>query len=124
MHKVPEERLKELNATVQTDKFYEPPTIGEGQAMAEELLELRPKPIENVSDAKLRFFYKNYKGEEAWRSVIPIRIWFGTTEWHPEPGWLLRAIDTDKGAERDFAFSGIRSTYAGPFPVFEEGEPE
>ena len=47
--------------------------------------------------------YTNYRGETSERAITPIRPWFGSTEWHPEPQWLLRAYDHDKGAERDFA---------------------
>lgn len=48
--------------------------------------------------------YTNWCGETAERTIIPKAIWYGSTEWHPEPQWMLRAIDTEKGAERDFAF--------------------
>lgn len=47
--------------------------------------------------------YTNWRGETAERTIIPQGIWFGSTDWHPEPQWLLKAIDTEKGAERDFA---------------------
>ena len=55
----------------------------------------------------LRFIYRNWRGDVAERAVRPLRIWFGSTEWHPKPQWLLRAIDLDKGAERDFAIGEI-----------------
>jgi predicted DNA-binding transcriptional regulator YafY len=51
--------------------------------------------------------YRNYKGETAVRRINPGHIWFGATSWHPEPQWLLEAIDLDKGAERSFAMSDI-----------------
>ena len=47
--------------------------------------------------------YTNWKGETAQRRIIPHRIWWGSTEWHPEPQWLLTALDVDKQADRDFA---------------------
>lgn len=47
--------------------------------------------------------YTNYRGETSERTITPIRPWFGSTEWHPEPQWLLRAYDHGKDAERDFA---------------------
>lgn len=47
--------------------------------------------------------YTNYRGETSERAITPIRPWFGSTEWHPEQQWFLRAYDHDKGAERDFA---------------------
>lgn len=47
--------------------------------------------------------YTNWKGETALRTIIPRSIRWGSTEWHPEPQWLLTAFDVDKDAERDFA---------------------
>jgi len=47
--------------------------------------------------------YTNYRGETAERRIIPFEVWFGSTEWHPEPQWLLRAYDCEKKADRDFA---------------------
>lgn len=70
-----------------------------------------PMPIDHAgaSLSEFRFPYKNHRGEHGHRRVSPIRIWFGSTEWHPEPQWLLRAFDLDKDAERDFALSQIAS---------------
>lgn len=52
--------------------------------------------------------YTNYRGETALRRIVPNRIWFGHTDWHPEDGWLLDAFDLEKGAERSFAMKDIR----------------
>lgn len=49
--------------------------------------------------------YKNWRGVIAQRQVIPISFRFGTTEWHPEPGWLMLAWDVDKSANREFALT-------------------
>jgi hypothetical protein len=57
--------------------------------------------------------YTNWRGEFAVRKIIPQSIWFGATEWHPEPQWLLKAIDVEKNAERDFALTG----FATPIPA-------
>lgn len=51
--------------------------------------------------------YTNYRGERATRRIIPERIWFGATDWHPEPQWLLDAFDIDRGAERSFAIKDV-----------------
>lgn len=53
--------------------------------------------------------YRNYRGETARRQVVPERVWFGATEWHPEEQWLLDAIDIEKGAKRSFALRDIQS---------------
>lgn len=47
--------------------------------------------------------YTNWRGETATRTLRPMFVWFGSTEWHPEPQWLLKALDVEKNAERDFA---------------------
>ena len=53
--------------------------------------------------------YTNWRGETAERTIIPIKIWFGSNEWHKEEQWLLKAMDTEKNAERDFALKDISS---------------
>jgi predicted DNA-binding transcriptional regulator YafY len=53
--------------------------------------------------------YTNYRGETADRRVVPQSIRFAATEWHPEPQWLLDALDVDKNAERSFAMRDIQS---------------
>lgn len=53
--------------------------------------------------------YTNYKGVTGTRSIIPIELLFGCTEWHKEEQWLLRAFDTAKNAERTFAVKDIKS---------------
>lgn len=58
-------------------------------------------------DDKVVVIYTNYRGETAQRTIRPERLWFGTTDWHPTPGWLLKAWDFDKRAYRDFAMSGF-----------------
>ena len=47
--------------------------------------------------------YTNWRGETAQRTITPKRIWWGATDWHPEPQWLLTAFDAEKQADRDFA---------------------
>lgn len=53
--------------------------------------------------APVTLTYTNWRGETAQRTIIPRSIRWGSTEWHPEPQWLLTAFDVDKGSERDFA---------------------
>lgn len=55
----------------------------------------------------LVFRYRNWQGEIAVRHAIPISVWYGHTEWHPDDGWLMTAWDTDKDAERTFSMSDI-----------------
>lgn len=51
--------------------------------------------------------YTNYAGKTAERHIVPERLWYGTTEWHPGPGWLLDAFDIDKHERRSFSLSGF-----------------
>ena len=51
--------------------------------------------------------YTNWKGATADRVVEPVKIWFGTTQWHPNEQWFLTAFDVSKQAEREFALKDI-----------------
>jgi hypothetical protein len=51
----------------------------------------------------LELIYRNWKNEVEPRKIIPISLRYGTTEWHPKPQWLLKAIDTKTGKIREFA---------------------
>jgi predicted DNA-binding transcriptional regulator YafY len=57
----------------------------------------------------VRIVYTNYRGETARREIIPQRLWFGATKWHPDEQWLLDAIDVDKKSPRSFALRDIKS---------------
>lgn len=61
-----------------------------------------------MSDLTIASFrYRNHRGEEAVRTVRPIRIWFGCTAYHREAGWLLEAFCLDRRETRDFALGNI-----------------
>lgn len=62
----------------------------------------------STSSESIKIIYTNWRGETAERHIKPIRIWFGSTEWHKEEQWLLRAIDLDKKVERDFALKDVK----------------
>ena len=51
--------------------------------------------------------YTNYRGETADRLIVPIRLRYASTEWHPGEQWLLDAFDIEKDAERSFAMRDI-----------------
>ena len=55
--------------------------------------------------------YTNYRGETAVRKILPKTLFFGSTEYHPEPQWLLTAQDLEKNAERTFAVKDIRAWF-------------
>lgn len=56
---------------------------------------------------RVTFTYKNWRGMVSTRTVQPFRIFFGVTEYHPDPQWLLEAWDCDKDAARTFALKDI-----------------
>lgn len=56
---------------------------------------------------QVKILYTNYRGEKAYRIVIPDSIYFGSTQWHPGEQWLLRAFDVQKNEWRDFAVKDI-----------------
>jgi predicted DNA-binding transcriptional regulator YafY len=53
--------------------------------------------------------YTNHRGDRLTRRIIPERVWFGATDWHPEPQWLLDAYDFDRRVDRSFAMRDISS---------------
>ena len=68
--------------------------------------------IEDMTDAQdearptpISLTYRNWRGEIGQRTIEPKQVFFGSTDWHPDPGWLLEAWDCDKQALRDFALA-------------------
>jgi hypothetical protein len=46
--------------------------------------------------------YTNHRGETRVRRIVPLGVRFGATKWHPQPQWLLKCLDVEKGQEREF----------------------
>jgi hypothetical protein len=57
--------------------------------------------------------YTNWRGERSIRRIVPIHMFWGSNEWHPEPQWLLDADDGDKGEPRIVAMKDIHSWKPG-----------
>ncbi|MBI4948247.1 WYL domain-containing protein [Candidatus Berkelbacteria bacterium] len=53
--------------------------------------------------------YTNYRGEKSDRRIVPLKIWFGSNEYHKDNQWLLDAFDITKDAIRSFAVKDITS---------------
>lgn len=53
--------------------------------------------------------YTNHRGERGERRIRPVGMWYGDTEWHRDPQWLIDAIDLDKSVSRTFAMKDIHS---------------
>jgi hypothetical protein len=60
----------------------------------------------------IQVVYTNWRGETRERRLVPISLWYGYTEQHGEPQYLLKALDCEDGREKDFALLGLR----GPPP--------
>lgn len=71
----------------------------------------------------LRFRYRNWEGKVADRSVRPKRIFFGKSEWHPDPQFMLLAHDLDRDAERCFALQDILEFLPPPVEPAAPQEP-
>ena len=52
-------------------------------------------------------YWANHRQALVIRNIMPERIWFGSTAYHPEPQWILDARDVDRGVERQFAMQDI-----------------
>jgi hypothetical protein len=68
-----------------------------------------------MSEQPYAFRYRNWRGEVADRRVIPERVAFATSQWHPGPAqWFLVARDLDRdGAVRHFAMADILGPATG-----------
>ncbi len=69
---------------------------------------------------KVSFQYRNHRGEIAERRVLPIRLFYGSTAWHPNAQLLMECFDLDKQEIRDFAMSGVLSPMLPLDPVKRE----
>jgi hypothetical protein len=66
--------------------------------------------IPGIDAAKVaQILYTNYRNETALRRIVPEQIRYGATPWHPQPQWLLDAVDLDKNERRSFALKDIKS---------------
>ena len=59
------------------------------------------------TEKSVSILYTNWRGETGERLIVPENLFFGSTEWHKEPQWLLHAYDVEKQAYRDFAIKDI-----------------
>lgn len=53
--------------------------------------------------------YTNHRGVRATRVILPARIRFGSSPFHPGIQWLLEAYDLEKMEDRTFAMKDIHS---------------
>lgn len=62
-----------------------------------------PAPLAIVTGGQYQGRYTNWQGVTAHRRIQVLGLLWGQTPYHPEPGWLLRALDLDKREERLFS---------------------
>jgi len=58
-------------------------------------------------DADVHVQYLNHRGEIAMRRIMPLKIWFGATEWHPSPQWMMDVIDLNSALRMTFALANV-----------------
>ena len=63
-----------------------------------------------LEDVVISVLYKNWRGEEGVRKIIPLHIYFGSTEFHPVEQWLLKVWDCEKNDYRIYTFKDIRQS--------------
>jgi hypothetical protein len=64
-------------------------------------------PDDAVDRPPVEFVYENWEGEIRVRKAVPVRLIYGSNQWHTEDQWMLEAVDVESGANRTFAFKGI-----------------
>ena len=63
----------------------------------------------------IRVLYENWKGTTSWRHLLPLAWYYGATQWHPQPGYLLTAVDLEgENKVKDFSMSGVKDWSSGP----------
>jgi hypothetical protein len=82
-------------------------TFGSLQAMESQAAHTSTLPQSIQLNQAVKVKYKNYRGEVGIRSIIPLEIYWGQTEYHPHDQWLLKVWDVEKNAERIYAFKDI-----------------
>lgn len=56
----------------------------------------------------VEFEYRNHVDNYELRRVVPVSLSWGTTEFYPEPTWLLRAWDIERTDWRVFNWKNIQ----------------
>jgi hypothetical protein len=56
---------------------------------------------------RISFNYTNWKGETLKRTVYVDEIVYGSNQWHKEPQFFIKGLDTDKIETRFFAMKDI-----------------
>lgn len=78
--------------------------------------------IVNMKDRHVTIDYTNHAGVRSLRRIMPdtYGLQFGSSEWHPEPQYLLTAHDFDRDDSRTFAVKDIHSWTPGKVSDVEQ----
>lgn len=76
---------------------------------SKEIMATREKTM--VLGVPHRVIYTNWKGETRERTIIPIKFFFGETQFHKGEQWFVRALDKDKQQVRDFAIADMKPNW-------------
>lgn len=68
--------------------------------------------------------YTNYNHQTRTYRIIPTKIEFTKSQWHPEEQWILIAFDLDRNCERWFAMKDIQTWGKGESDLFDGVTPE
>ena len=49
----------------------------------------------------------NWRNERSIRRIKPLSLQWRKTKWHPDPKYMLKALDLDKNEIREFAMKDI-----------------
>lgn len=77
-------------------------------------------PMEVKCLGTVEFTYTNWRGETRRRRAVFLNIFFGVTDWHPDPQWFVEAIDLEiersnaKGDRRAFALRDMKDVTYEP----------
>ena len=64
-----------------------------------------PEPLNRHQAVTVK--YKNWRNEVAERTIIPIQLVWGSTEWHPHEQWLLKVWNVERNDYRMYALKDI-----------------
>lgn len=76
--------------------------------------------LNKVKERLVEIDYVNWQRVRSKRLIRPVRLYFGSTEYHHESQWLLEAFDQDKQAGRTFAMKDILKWGETNMPGFGE----
>ena len=66
--------------------------------------------------------YTNHRGEISIRKIRPLKLYWGSNEWHSEPQWLLEGYDKEKKAIRTFALKDMKPVHDKVRVFFKNGD--